>query len=138
MKHDAKRYTILRASRFPLVLALSALLVGASAAQAEQPPGSGGKQPPAATSTQQGVVNINTATEDELVRLPGVGPSKAKKILELRKRMGKFERVENLLRVRGIGRKTLKKLRPMLTLKGQTTLQPKKSAKRRGAGAQAK
>jgi competence protein ComEA len=138
MKQDAKRYTLLGAKRWPLALALSALLVSAGPAQAEQPSGGSGKQPSAATAAQEGVVNINTATEDELVRLPGVGPSKAKKILELRKRMGKFKRVENLLRVRGIGRKTLKKLRPMLALKGQSTLQPKRSVNKRGAASQAK
>jgi competence protein ComEA len=86
----------------------------------------------------QGVVNINTATEEELGRLPGIGPSKARAILALRKRMGKFERVESLLRVRGIGRKTLKKLRPMLVTKGETTLQPKRSAKRGGGAKSAK
>jgi competence protein ComEA len=78
-----------------------------------------------------GVVNINTATEAELVRLPGIGPSKAQAILKLRGRMGGFSKVENLLRVRGIGRKTLQKLRPMLTLKGETTLVASKPSKKK-------
>ena len=80
-------------------------------------------------SDPAGVVNINTATEAELIRLPGIGPSKAQAILKLRARMGSFSRVENLLRVRGIGRKTLQKLRPMLTLKGETTLVASKPSK---------
>lgn len=81
------------------------------------------------SSSASGVVNINTATEEQLVRLPGIGPSKARAILALRTQMGGFSKVENLLRVRGIGRKTLQKLNPMLTLKGETTLVSSKPSK---------
>lgn len=62
------------------------------------------------------VVHLNTATETELQRLPGVGPARARAILELRERLGKFRRLGQLIRVRGIGRATFRKLRPMLTL----------------------
>jgi comEA protein len=81
------------------------------------------------STSQSGVVNINTATEQELVRLPGIGPSKAQAILKLRAQTGSFTRIENLLRVRGIGHKMLKKLQPMLTLKGETTLVASKVSK---------
>jgi competence protein ComEA len=58
---------------------------------------------------------LNLATEEDLKRLPGVGPSKAKAILELRARLGgRFRRVEDLLRVKGIGRRKLARLRPLL------------------------
>lgn len=77
-----------------------------------------------APATQDGVVNVNTASADELMRLPGIGPSKAAAILALRGRMTgqRFGRVEDLLRVRGIGRATLRKLRPLVSLSGSTTL----------------
>jgi len=56
------------------------------------------------------------ASEEDLRRLPGVGPSKAKAILELRARLGRFRRPEDLLRVKGIGRKRLARLRPLLVV----------------------
>jgi competence protein ComEA len=116
--------------KWRLVLPLVALALCASAAQADDSRNKSDSRAKAQTATHSGVVNINTASEEELIRLPGVGPSKAKAILALRKRMGKFNRIENLLRVRGIGRKTLRKLHPMLTLKGETTLTAKKSSKK--------
>lgn len=70
----------------------------------------------------EGVVNLNTATIDELTRLPGVGPSKAQAIVDLRDSRGPFRRVEQVLFVRGIGRATFRRLRPMLTVEGDTTL----------------
>lgn len=69
------------------------------------------------------IVNINTATEAELIRLPAIGPSRAKAIVALRARLGgQFTHIEQIIRVRGIGRKTFRKLAPMLTLQGPTTL----------------
>jgi comEA protein len=130
MNDNLMRSLFLRARGWPLVLALSAVLFGAGAAQAREPRTAGESQAGVGSAAQDGVVNINTATEEELARLPGIGPSKARAIIELRKRMGKFERIESLLRVRGIGRKTLKKLQPMLVIKGQTTLAPNKPVKK--------
>lgn len=69
-----------------------------------------------------GKLNINTATEEEFQMLPGIGPSKAQRIIAFRTKQGKFERVRDLRRVKGIGFKTLKKLEPYLSLTGQTTL----------------
>jgi len=76
----------------------------------------------AAELDHPGVVNLNTASAEELIRLPGVGPARARAILELRARLTRFSRIEELLRVKGIGRATFRKLRPMLTLAGPTTL----------------
>ena len=82
-----------------------------------------GKDPASVQAEQTpGVVNINTATAEELMRLPGVGPAKANAILALRERIKRFPRVAAIMRVRGIGRKTFARLKPMLSLEGPTTL----------------
>lgn len=72
--------------------------------------------------TVEGVVNINAATEDELQRLPRVGPSRAAAIVALRTRVQRFRSADDLLRVRGIGRASMRRLRPYVTLTGETTL----------------
>lgn len=61
-------------------------------------------------------VFINHASVDELRRLPGVGPKRAEAILVLRQRLGRFQRVEDLLRVKGVGRGAVKKWRPLVRL----------------------
>lgn len=69
----------------------------------------------------EGVVNINTATVEQLTLLPGVGPSRAQAIVEAR--TGRpFRTVRELQRVRGIGWATVQRLRPYLTVSGETTL----------------
>ncbi len=73
-------------------------------------------------ATPSGVVNLNTASSEELERLPGIGPSRAKAILELRERIKRFARVDDVMRVKGIGRATFRRLRPYLTVEGPTTL----------------
>lgn len=70
-----------------------------------------------------GVVNLNTASAEELERLPGIGPTRARAILDLRTRITRFTRVEDLLRVKGIGRASFRKLKPWLAVAGPTTLQ---------------
>ncbi len=112
------------------VLPVLAALALAGGANAEDSRHSAAAKPRVASQAPAGVVNLNTATEEELKRLPGIGPSKAQAILKLRTKMGKFDRVEALLRVRGIGRKTLRKLRPMVTLQGKTTMPPPAGSKR--------
>ena len=74
-----------------------------------------------AAPSASGVVNINEASADELERLPGIGPAKARAIVEHR-HTHPFHRVDDLTRVKGIGKKTFAKLRPYLTLIGRTTL----------------
>jgi competence protein ComEA len=53
--------------------------------------------------------------------LPGIGESRAKAVVDARKRSGGFKRVDDLLAVTGIGEASLDKLRPFLTLEGKTT-----------------
>jgi competence protein ComEA len=64
----------------------------------------------------EGTVHINSADENELQRLPGVGPATAGKILEYRGQIGKFSRPEQLMDVKGIGPKKFEKMRPFVTL----------------------
>lgn len=66
--------------------------------------------------TSDGKVILNLATEVELVKLPGVGPKKAQAILALREKLGRFKRLEDLVRVRGIKRKFLDRLRPLVVI----------------------
>lgn len=77
--------------------------------------------PQAAAASSSGVVNINEANAEQLEMLPGIGPSKAKAILDHRK-AHPFKRPEELTRIKGIGKKTFARLRPLLTLSGPTTL----------------
>ena len=133
MNHRNKPSVVLSQSRWLPVLSLLVSMLFAGAAQAEENKSVGSSKVSAQKAAPSGVVNINTATEEELGRLPGIGPSKAQAILKLREHMGSFKRVESLLRVRGIGRKTLRKLSPMIALSGQTTMAAPKSSKRRSA-----
>ena len=56
-------------------------------------------------------VNINTAYQEELVALPGIGPAKAQAILDYRNANGPFKSVDDLKDVKGIGAKRFEKLR---------------------------
>ena len=73
-------------------------------------------------------VNINTATKEELVALPGVGPAKAQAILDYRSSHGAFKSVEEVKDVKGIGAKRFEKLKGELTVVGTTTKAPARPA----------
>ena len=62
-----------------------------------------------------GTININTASMQDLMRLPGVGESTAEKILEERARQP-FKRLEDVMRVKGIGKKKFEAIKPFLRL----------------------
>ena len=61
-------------------------------------------------------LDLNSASESELTRLPGIGPAIAKRIVEFRQKHGPFKRVEDVLKVRGIGEKSFQKIRDRLTV----------------------
>src|SRR5512138_1407817 len=69
-----------------------------------------------------GKLNLNTATEDQLMMLPTVGPAKAERIVTWRKKNGGFKRTADLRRVKGCGFKTFKRLEPFLDVKVDTAL----------------
>ena len=52
-------------------------------------------------------VNINIATLEELAELKGIGPTYAQRIIDFREKNGPFEKVEDLMKIQGIGEKTL-------------------------------
>ena len=61
-------------------------------------------------------ININTANFEELQQVPGIGPATAEKILQMRKSYGTFKSVDDLLSIKGIGKKRLEKMRKYLTV----------------------
>jgi len=73
----------------------------------------------------EGVVNVNTASLDELALLPQVGPTVAQRIIDFRQENGSFKSPEDLLLVRGIGDKTFERLAPHVVVSGETTLSEK-------------
>jgi competence protein ComEA len=84
-------------------------------------PGGDGGAPPAPQSprghaTPDDPVYLNQAELADLRRLPGVGAKRAEAILALRTRLGHFRQLEDLLKVKGIGRSSLRKLRPLVRL----------------------
>ena len=69
-------------------------------------------------------VNINTATQADLESLDGIGPVKAKAILEYRKKNGNFKSIDDLDKVDGIGPVTLKNMRKDIVIGGIATSKP--------------
>ena len=70
---------------------------------------------PSNNSTQ--TININKATEKEFETLPGIGPSLASKIIEYRNQNGKFESIEDIKNVNGIGDNKYEKIKDLITVK---------------------
>ena len=73
------------------------------------------------TLTATGVVNLNQATAAQLDQLPGVGEKAAKRIIEYRQKTP-FAKAEELMKVKGFGKKKFEKLKPHLATAGPTTL----------------
>ncbi len=104
----------------PTLLARANAAPLASSAPAMPPAAAG--PPPLARSApdkelppQQKII-LNVATSEELQRLPGVGQKRAEAIIELRTRLKGFKRLTDLLRVKGIGPRGLKRMLPLLEL----------------------
>jgi competence protein ComEA len=67
------------------------------------------------------VVNINSATPEQLSQLDGVGPVKAQAIVDYRKKNGAFKKLDDIKKVDGIGEATYGKIRKDIVLTGTTT-----------------
>ena len=91
-----------------VVLALCAGQFGAAQVQEAAPS--------AAPRMQPDLIDLNAATAMELDTLPGVGPRTAERIIEYRREHGGFERIEDLMDVRGIGERTFLRLKPLVTV----------------------
>jgi len=71
-------------------------------------------------------IDLNTATMKQLEQLPGIGPTRAEKIIEFRMKTP-FRRVEDLLAVPGISKTRLEKLRPYIKVSSSASKKPSKS-----------
>jgi competence protein ComEA len=102
--------------RVRLAAAVSSLLVVLLALPASARPGGKGQR------DIEGVINLNTATAAELELLPGIGPARVRAIVAYRQQHP-FRTVEELVRIKGIGRKMVRRLRLHLTVTAPTTAQ---------------
>ena len=91
-----------------VVLALCAGQFGAAQVQEAAPS--------EAPRAQPELIDLNTATGMELETLPGIGPRTAERIIEYRREHGGFERIEDLMDVRGIGERTFLRLKPLVAV----------------------
>ena len=69
---------------------------------------------PAPTLTDSPLINLNTATSEQLQTLPRIGPAMARRIIKYRETYGGFSSVDDLTNVKGIGEKTLEKIRHLV------------------------
>ena len=104
---------MLRGSRIVTVLAVAAALTvvaWAAPSRATAP------APVRAAAADGRPVDINSASSADLEGVPGIGKSLAQRILAFREKNGAFGSVDDLLKVQGIGEKSLEKLRPYLVV----------------------
>jgi len=87
---------------YPLVLTAALMSIVALHAHAED--------------TQAEKININTASVNELQKLPQIGAVIARRIVDYREKNGKFTKIEDVMKVKGIGEKTFLKLKPLITV----------------------
>ena len=69
------------------------------------------------TPNKPELLNINTASAEELETLPNIGEATAQRIIDYRTQHGNFSSIDDLQNVRGIGEKTLEKLKPFISAK---------------------
>jgi competence protein ComEA len=87
---------------FPLVLAFALVSIMAAPSFSEDTPAK--------------KININSASVQELQKLPQIGAVVAQRIVDFRGKNGKFTKIEEIMKVKGIGEKTFLKLKPLITV----------------------
>lgn len=100
-----------RTTIFRVTLVLLCVLITAAIAQ-------GKKKPPTTP------LDLNTATLEQLEQLPGIGPAAAQAIVNFRTKSGRFQRVEDLLAIRGISQRKLDQLRRYVTVRAAAPQSP--------------
>jgi competence protein ComEA len=75
----------------------------------------------ALAGTAAAVVNVNTATKEELTTVKGIGEKRAQEIIDYRKKNGDFKSIDELEKVPGIGPGTMKQIRSQVTVSGKPT-----------------
>lgn len=81
-----------------------------------RPPKVAVNEPKEEKATIAGSVSLNTATQSDFERLPGIGPATAKKIVDYRSQHGQFNSVDELMEVKGIGPKKMEAIRRLVRL----------------------
>jgi competence ComEA-like helix-hairpin-helix protein len=71
---------------------------------------------PSVTSLNRLKIYLNSASEKELIRIRGIGPTLAARIVDYRRKNGSFRRFKDLLNVKGIGEKKLRQIQPFIIL----------------------
>ena len=92
----------------PLVIVLACAFTAPSAAA---PPAA-----PKAEAAEARPIDLNTADSAALESVPGIGKSLSQRIVAFREKNGPFQSVDDLLKVQGVGEKSIQKLRPYLTV----------------------
>ena len=77
-------------------------------------------QGPISVGAAEGVVNLNTATAQELAKITGIGEKKGEAIVKYREENGAFKSVEDIQKVKGIGAKIFEKIKGSLTVVKET------------------
>uniref|UniRef100_A0A7C4U478 Helix-hairpin-helix DNA-binding motif class 1 domain-containing protein n=1 Tax=Caldisericum exile TaxID=693075 RepID=A0A7C4U478_9BACT len=77
--------------------------------------GTGNAQISGSNSAKSGKININTASKEELMNLPGIGDVKAQAIIDYRTKNGTFKDIHEIVNVSGIGEKTFEKIKDLIT-----------------------
>lgn len=72
--------------------------------------------PPSKITANEPKININTATTNQLTRLPHIGESTAKKIIDYRTSKGDFNRIQDIMLVKGIGEKSFADMKDFITV----------------------